>query len=731
MPSRALTVGLRLSTLIMVAAGFFSLASVTAYGVPFALLPFFLFLLMPIGERLDAKYPEYRAITRALTIAYGCFIPMTAILLGLMDAVIMLVIYVIAYTLAHLKQERNYYHLFLMSCFLLLAASVQSPEPIIGLVMILLLISAIWAFTTLRIYQEVLDSQGHVADQIRTPGPLSGKNIYRPAFFEAGFLASMVVITLASFGITILVFLVTPRIEAGMLGRSDAYYSQTGLSQSIDFSGGTFVQEDPTPVMLVEFPDEANGEYHKAPLMYWRNVSMPKYTGTQWVRRALMYHYEPLVSDGSIDTRRNFITRAPREGVRRVRQNIYLSEIPTSGLPALHLVQSLEIEGSSGVDLEWDRNRDLSIDVTLRGMRRVSYEAYSEVRDIPMEALQNADVNYLEHMYPQDYFMLTEHDLSDESLEIAESLMADQPTVFDKAMVVQRWLSSAEFLYTLDVPQLPESNAVDAFLNQFRRGHCELFASAMALMLRSEGIPTRVVSGYRGGEWDDSDQTYIVRANMAHLWVEVLFPEFGWVIFDPSPRSSDMYLSGLGRLHHFFMQSKLKAQMFWYREIEGYDRGLQLSTLQDLTLGIFRRIAGTEDPQARSTDAATAYERDRAMRPIAMIVATAIVLFLLLRMNRFRSAGGQWPLNRDQQRAVQLYHTLCRRLGRMGIACDGKTAGEIEAAAESLNGRLDTGPVHEVIHLYNDVRFGLREIDMGRYNDLKKQITKLRLRPEN
>ena len=731
MPNRALALGLRLSSMSLVFAGFLSLASVNAYGAPMFLLPLVLFLLMPIGERLDARFSGYRSLTRAFTIAYGCFIPMTAIVFDLMDAVIMLVIYVIAYTLMHLKQERNYYHLFLMACFLLLAACVQSPEPVIGLVMMMFFISAIWAFTTLRLYQEILDSQGYIAQEIKAPGPLGNKGSWKPAFFEPGFMTFMFFITTFTLAVTVLIFMVTPRIEAGMLGRSDSYFTQTGLSQSIDFTGGTFVQEDPTPVMHVEFPDEPNGEYEKAPLLYWRNTTLPKYTGTQWIRRAMMYHYEPLTSDGASSDRFNHLIRARRPETRLVNQRIYLNEIPAGGLPALHLVREIDVQSNSSVDIEWDHNRDLTVHASLKGLRRISYEAVSEVRDIPLEDIQNSNTNYMEFMYPQDYFMLTEHDLTDESIAIAESLMNEQPTVFDKAMVVQRWLSSAEFLYTLEVPILPPNNAVDAFLNQLRRGHCELFASAMVLMLRSQGIPARVVSGYRGGEWEEFDRSYTVRANMAHLWVEVLFPEYGWIIFDPSPRSSDMYASGLGRIRALALRNVLKAQMFWYREIEGYDRGLQLAHIQDATIGLFRRIAGTGDPQQRTQDASVVYERARLIRPIAMGVATIIALFLIFRISgNIQIVGKKWKLNADQQRAIQLYRKLCKRLSKLGIACEGKTSGEVQLAAEMLNGRIDLTPVQETIQLYNEVRFGYRDLDPARINVINKKIGKLRLKSE-
>ncbi len=67
-----------------------------------------------------------------------------------------------------------------------------------------------------------------------------------------------------------------------------------------------------------------------------------------------------------------------------------------------------------------------------------------------------------------------------------------------------------------------------------QEGYCNYYASAMAIMLRSQGVPSRVVSGYAQGEYDETSQSYRVRANNAHTWVEVYFPQYGWIQFEPT-----------------------------------------------------------------------------------------------------------------------------------------------------------------------------------------------------
>ena len=92
-----------------------------------------------------------------------------------------------------------------------------------------------------------------------------------------------------------------------------------------------------------------------------------------------------------------------------------------------------------------------------------------------------------------------------------------------------------DYGYTLELLSKPVDDPLAYFLFVRKKGHCEYFASSMAVMLRTLGIPARVVNGFRGGEYNDLTGSYIVREKDAHSWVEAYFPEYGWVTFDPTP----------------------------------------------------------------------------------------------------------------------------------------------------------------------------------------------------
>ena len=112
---------------------------------------------------------------------------------------------------------------------------------------------------------------------------------------------------------------------------------------------------------------------------------------------------------------------------------------------------------------------------------------------------------------------------------------------------VEEYLRTS-FGYTLEQKASGDDPLSD-FLFNVREGHCEYFATAMAVMLRTKGIATRVVNGFQEGEFNATANMYVVRQRHAHSWVEVYFPgENAWITFDPTPsagRESGASMSGI------------------------------------------------------------------------------------------------------------------------------------------------------------------------------------------
>jgi transglutaminase-like putative cysteine protease len=118
--------------------------------------------------------------------------------------------------------------------------------------------------------------------------------------------------------------------------------------------------------------------------------------------------------------------------------------------------------------------------------------------------------------------------------DLAQQATGGASTTYDKVIALEQWMAR-NTSYTLDIPPLPRgADPVDQFLFVDRRGFCEQIATSLAVMLRSLGVPARVVAGYAPGLRNPFTGLFEVRASDAHLWTEVWFPGVGWQSFDPT-----------------------------------------------------------------------------------------------------------------------------------------------------------------------------------------------------
>jgi len=138
---------------------------------------------------------------------------------------------------------------------------------------------------------------------------------------------------------------------------------------------------------------------------------------------------------------------------------------------------------------------------------------------------------------------------TDRTVDLAGRLAAGQRSTYDTIRAFEAWLAR-NVVYDLDAP-VPgdDHDAVDHFLFESRRGFCEQIASALAVMLRTQGVPARIATGYVSSGRDRIAGVYEVRASDAHAWVEVWVPEIGWQAFDPTasvPLAGDSDIESVG-----------------------------------------------------------------------------------------------------------------------------------------------------------------------------------------
>jgi hypothetical protein len=159
------------------------------------------------------------------------------------------------------------------------------------------------------------------------------------------------------------------------------------------------------------------------------------------------------------------------------------------------------------------------------------YTAVSSIPSVTEAELRSAGTDYPDWLL-QRYLRLPEQ-VPDRVRELAFDLTAVQLTPYDQALAIEAYLRTIS--YTLNVPAPPLGREVaDYFLFDLQRGYCDYFATAMVVLARSAGIPARLVTGYASGGYDVLNAHFVVLEEDAHSWVEVYFPLYGWVEFEPT-----------------------------------------------------------------------------------------------------------------------------------------------------------------------------------------------------
>jgi len=160
-----------------------------------------------------------------------------------------------------------------------------------------------------------------------------------------------------------------------------------------------------------------------------------------------------------------------------------------------------------------------------------SIKARSSLPVLDEQTLRSKGQNYPD--WVKKRFLHLPSDLPNRVREMALQLTASEPTPYDRVRAIEQYLRTIP--YTLDVPYPPlDQDLVDYFLFDLRQGYCDYYASAMVIMARAAGVPARFATGYASGTYDLNAKRFIVSEADAHSWVEVYFPEIGWVPFEPT-----------------------------------------------------------------------------------------------------------------------------------------------------------------------------------------------------
>jgi len=186
-----------------------------------------------------------------------------------------------------------------------------------------------------------------------------------------------------------------------------------------------------------------------------------------------------------------------------------------------------------------DRSYSIALRAVRGGQASAKYTVTSYVSVADKAALRRASNIYPDYIR-QKYLQLPST-LPQRVRDLAHKVAGEQSDPYDKAEVVESFLRTTyRYAPTVRAPP-PGRDPVDYFLFDLKEDFCEYFASAMVVMLRELGVPARVVEGYTAGTLDPTTGKFVVKELDAHAWVEVYFPLYGWIEFEPTPSQAPIF----------------------------------------------------------------------------------------------------------------------------------------------------------------------------------------------
>lgn len=210
------------------------------------------------------------------------------------------------------------------------------------------------------------------------------------------------------------------------------------------------------------------------------------------------------------------------------------------------------------------------------------YEGYSRLEDPPETALPPYPAPVLDEAERARNLELPRLDTRIPLL--AQNLAAGAATDLVRARAIERHLRT-DYTYTLQLPSREVPDPLAYFLFTRRKGHCEYFASAMAVMLRTLGIPARLATGFQSGIYNPLTELWLVRSSDAHTWVEAWMPGLGWSTFDPTPPDPSAQSFTLATKFSLYLDA---ASVFWQEWVVSYDPSRQGSLADKLEQGAGR-----------------------------------------------------------------------------------------------------------------------------------------------
>jgi hypothetical protein len=599
---------------LMVLAGFGTLASTGTLDIPTLLLVsaalVFRGYLVVVRRRL--LIPE--GWTNFLTLAYLAFYLTDYLMLSglFLNATVHLVLFVMLVRLYSARRDRDYYFLAVLAFLMVLAAAVLTVDSVF--------LAAFAGFILMAVATFILMEMRYASAKasIQSQASADDQATRRMAISLAG--AAPVIVLLILLGAAA-IFFVLPRVSVGYLS-SYASLNElaTGFSDRVELGQIGQIQQSRSVAMHVQIDGDKNGSFN----LKLRGVALSAFDGRVWSNPGEQYAV-PRLPDGRFALHlvkiKSPATGQPAEAVRSIHYTVLMEPVGSNVFFLALTPQTLQgsyhhvSTDSAGAVFDLDSEHPVG-----------RYEAWSNIARPGAAELRAASGPYPPGVL-SDYLQLPS--LDPRIPRLAAQITASSKNSYDKAAAIETYLLT-HFGYTLQLSRTPPRDPLAEFLFTRQQGHCEYFASSMAVMLRTLGIPARVVNGFRMNEFNDLTSQYVVRDSDAHSWVEAYFPGYGWVSFDPTPSGPDQAHTGWSRMLLYVDA----MESFWREWVINYDSSHQVALGQGTVRSSrqwFLRLRNRETRQYQGLLAAIRRAQSfLAALPARWSVAGGLATFLLL-----------------------------------------------------------------------------------------------------
>lgn len=648
--------------------------------------------------------------TTFLTIAYFGFFAADYVVIsrGFLPATIHLAVFAVMIRMFSLRRQRDYVTLAILAFLMVLAAAILTVDSMFLLSFAAFLLLAVATFILLEMRRSF-----DLASQRAQPSSLDSARVFPMSLARVAAGLMLMILGASAF-----LFVILPRRSVGYLGAySFGTDFSSGFSDHVQLGQIGRIQQSSAVVMHVQIQGDRTGRYD----LYWRGVALSDFDGHTWSkpRQEFVLQRSPLDNsfllphgNSRVELAQNLLPKVVHYRVlmEPIGTNIFFLAPQPRRISGNYQLLAMD---SGGAVYDSDPQHAVS-----------RYEADSDISQPSGEELRAAGEDYPPELASR-YFRLPPTDLR--VRQLAERVTASKDNDFDRAAALENYLRT-NYQYTLDLPKTTPADPIANFLFERKEGHCEYFASAMAVMLRSLGIPSRVVNGFRTDEFNDLTGNYVVRAKDAHAWVEVFFPGYGWQTFDPTPAGVNTTPVGWSRVELY-----LDAMAsFWREWVVSYDVAHQYVLGQNAVAGTRNLWERTRAWARMRYESILAWGRQvhrRAERsPFEWMLAAAIVCLIFVTLRNW-----QWinrivreqqlrthPAKNPEQAATIWYRRMARTLARTGVE-KSQTLTPREFV-EQIGRAALREPVARFTETYESARFGNCLQDAERLPELYQEV---------